>query len=135
MTSKTLLPVIEEVMDPKRTHLHTDSARVYQQIASQFAAHEHVNHSAGEYARGNVSTNLNEGYFSQLKRSIDGTHHHVTVKHLQRYLDQFDFLYTHCKATDSNRMRTLVDQVEGRRLPYKTLIGQRVVGQFDSKIF
>ena len=47
--------------------------------------------------RGNVSTNLNEGYFSQLKRSLDGTHHHVSVEHLQRYLHQFDFLYTHCK--------------------------------------
>ena len=51
--------------------------------------------------RGNVSTNLAEGYFSQLKRSIDGTHHHVSTEHLQRYLTQFDFLYSHCRDTDS----------------------------------
>lgn len=55
VTAKSLLPAIREVMDPKRTHLHTDSARAYRQIAGEFAAHEYVNHSIGEYARGNVS--------------------------------------------------------------------------------
>ncbi|MEO6502156.1 MAG: IS1595 family transposase [Jatrophihabitantaceae bacterium] len=124
VTAKSLLPAIREVMDPKRTHLHTDSARAYQQIAGEFAAHEYVNHSAGEYTRGNVSTNLNEGYFSQLKRSLDGTHHHVSVEHLQRYMNQFDFLYTHCKMTDSDRMRVLVGNVEGRRLTYKPLVAK-----------
>jgi transposase-like protein len=124
VTAKSLLPAIQEVMDPKRTHLHTDSARAYQQIAPDFAAHEYVNHSAGEYVRGNVSTNLNEGYFSQLKRSLDGTHHHVSVEHLQRYLHQFDFLYTHCRATDSDRMRLVLSNVGGRRLTYKPLIAE-----------
>ncbi len=117
----TLLPAIQEVMDPKRTHLHTDSAKVYQGIASHFAAHEYVDHSAGEYARGNVGTNLAEGYFSQLKRSIDGTHHHVSTEHLPRYLAQFDFMYSHCRDTDSARMRRLLGQVAGRRLTYKQI--------------
>jgi hypothetical protein len=76
-------------------------------------AHEFVNHSAVEYVRGNVSTNLNEGYFSQLKRSLDGTHHHVSVEYLQRYLNQFDFLYTHCKRTDPERMRLVIGNVAG----------------------
>ncbi|MGI8664719.1 MAG: IS1595 family transposase [Jatrophihabitans sp.] len=124
VTGKSLLPAIEEMMDTKRTHLHTDSARAYMQIAGQFAAHESVNHEAGEYARGNVSTNLNEGFHSQLKRSLDGTHHHVSVEHLQRYLDQFSWLYTHCKATDSQRMRTLLGNVEGRRLTYKPMVAK-----------
>lgn len=124
VTAKSLLPAIQEVMDPKRTHLHTDSAMAYRQIAPDFAAHEYVNHSVGEYVRGNVSTNLNEGYFSQLKRSIDGTHHHVSVEHLQRYLNQFDFMYTYCKRTDSERLRAIVGNVEGRRLTYKPLIAK-----------
>jgi hypothetical protein len=80
--------------------------------------------SAGEYVRGNVSTNLNEGCFSQLKRSLDGTHHHVSVEHLQRYLDQFDFLSTYCKRTDSERMRLIFGNVAGRRLTYKPLIAR-----------
>jgi len=122
VTTKNLLPVILEVMDPKRTHLHTDSAMAYRQMAPDFAAHEYVNHSVGEYVRGNVSTNLNEGYFSQLKRSLDGTHHHVSVEHLQRYLHQFDWLYTHCKATDSQRLRLLLGNISGRRLTYRPLV-------------
>jgi hypothetical protein len=121
VTGAALLPAIEEVMDAKRTHLHTDSASAYKGIASQFAAHEFVDHSAGEYARGNIGTNLAEGYFSQLKRSIDGTHHRVSVEHLPRYLAQFDFMYSFCRETDSQRMRRLVGNVDGRRLPFHPL--------------
>jgi hypothetical protein len=65
-----------------------------------------------------------ENYFSQLKRSIDGTHHHVSREHLPRYLAQFDFLYSLCKRTDSARMRALINQVGGRRLTYKPLTGE-----------
>jgi hypothetical protein len=125
VTGKSLLPAIEEMMDTKRTHLHTDGGAGYRNIASQFARHEWVDHSVGEYTRGNVSTNLNEGFHSQLKRSLDGTHHHVSVEHLQRYLNQFSWLYTHCKATDSQRMRTLLGNIEGRRLTYKPLVSSR----------
>jgi hypothetical protein len=53
------------------------------------------------------------GYFSQLKRSIDGTHHHVSKTHLDRYLAQFDFLYSLCKASDSVRMCALIRQAGG----------------------
>jgi hypothetical protein len=119
VTGASLLPAIEEVMDLKRTHLHTDSATAYKTIAPHVAAHEFVDHSAGEYARGNVGTNLAEGYFSQLKRSIDGTHHHVSTEHLHRDLTQMDFMYSYCRETDSSRMRRLLGNVDGRRLPYK----------------
>ncbi len=124
VTGKSLLPAIEEMMDTKRTHLHTDGGAGYKNIASQFAAHETVDHNAGEYTRGNISTNLNEGFHSQLKRSIDGTHHHVSVVHLQRYLDQMAWMYTNCMLTDSDRLRKLVGGVEGRRLTYKTPVAK-----------
>jgi hypothetical protein len=51
-----------------------------------------------------------EGYISQLKRSIDGTHYHVSKVHMNRYLAQFDFLYSLCKQTDSAQMCTLIRQ-------------------------
>jgi transposase-like protein len=124
VTGKSLQPAIEEMMEAKRTHLHTDGGAGYRHIASQFDRHEWVDHKGGEYARGNVSTNLNEGFHSQLKRSLDGTHHHVSVEHLQRYLNQFSWLYTHCKATDSQRMRTLLSNVGGRRLTYKPMVAK-----------
>jgi transposase-like protein len=123
VTGMNLLPAIEDVMDLKRTHLHTDGGAGYKSIAHQFRAHEYVDHSAGEYTRGNISTNLVEGFFSQLKRSVDGTHHHVSTEHLDRYLTQFAFMYTYCRDTDSQRLRFVVGNMTGRRLPYKPLIG------------
>ena len=94
----------------------------YVSIGKGFASHQSVNHSKAEYVRGNVSTNMAEGYFAQLKRSIDGTHHQVSVKHLPRYLGEFDFRYSTCKMSDYGRMWTLVQQMEGR-LSYSRLIG------------
>jgi hypothetical protein len=69
--------------------------------------------------RNDVSTNQTETYFSQLKRSIDGTHHHVSVEHLPRYLAEFDFRYSTCKDTDTERMGKVVARVAGRRLTYR----------------
>ena len=83
-----------------------------------------MNHSAGEYVRGSVSTNRLEGYFAQLKRSIDGTHHHVSKVHLPRYLAEFDFRYSTCKQDDGMRLQRMVDQAAGRRLTYKPLQGE-----------
>jgi transposase-like protein len=124
VTATTLMSAMEGNLDFKRTYLSTDASSSYLPIAHHVAAHESVDHSAGEYARGNVSTNLAEGYFSQLKRSLDGTHHHVSTVHLERYLAQFDFMYSNCRSTDSARLRRLLGQVAGRRLSYKPLTGQ-----------
>jgi transposase-like protein len=104
--------------------LHTDSAKAYLGVALASKGHETVNHDLGEYERDGVSTNLAEGAFSQMKRSIDGTHHRVSVEHLPRYLAQFDWLYTNCKATDSDRMRLLAEGMTGRRLTYRPLTGK-----------
>jgi len=124
VTGKTLMPAIEKVMEPKRTWLYTDSAAAYRSIAPHMAGHEAVNHDDGEYARGNVSTNLVEGFFSQLKRSLDGTHHHVSTEHLGRYLAEFDYRYSTHFISDSQRMRGLIARTGGRRLTYKPLTGQ-----------
>jgi len=105
--------------------LHTDSATYYQRIATTTKGHEFINHNAGEYVRGGISTNMAEGFFSQLKRSIDGTHHHVSKEHLPRYLAHFDFMYTTHELTDSERMRRVLGQVGGRRLTYRPLVNNR----------
>lgn len=52
-----------------------------------------INHSRREYVRGNIHTNAIEGFWSQLKRSISGTHHSVKGKTLQPYLDEFAWKY------------------------------------------
>jgi hypothetical protein len=66
-----------------------------------------------------VSTIQAEAFFSQLKRSLDGTHHSVSREHLHRYLAEFDFRYTTCKDSDTERMGKMMEQAHGRRLAYQ----------------
>jgi hypothetical protein len=90
------------------------------------AGHVAVDHSVGQYVSAmGIGTNPAEGFFSQLKRSVDGTHHHVSREHLSRYLGQFDFMYSHCRWTDSERMREVLNRVEGRRLTCRPLTARQ----------
>jgi len=73
----------------------------------------------GEYVSDGASTNRAENYFSQLKRSIDGTHHHVSREHLPRYLSEFDYRHSTHRMSDDARMRDLMGRVGGRRLAYR----------------
>ena len=52
-------------------------------------------------------------FFSQLKRSIDGTYHHVPREHLGRYLNEFDFRFSTREMSDSARMTRIMEQSEG----------------------
>lgn len=103
--------------------LYTDSAHAYIQIGQEFLRHETVNHEAGQYVRYAksevITSNAAENYFSQLKRSLDGTHHHVSRVHLSRYLAEFDYRYSSRKLSDTARIRMLVGSVPMRRLTYK----------------
>ena len=96
----------------------TDSFGGYRQIGKAFAAHETVNQQAGEYVRGDAYTNNAEGYFSQLKRSIDGSHHHVSAHHLHRYVGEFDFRYNTRQIPDGERTLQAIRQTAGKRLRY-----------------
>lgn len=118
-----LRAVINQHVDTYASVLHTDGAKVYVGFRGYFGEHQSVDHIAGEYVRGQVTTNHVEGYFSQLKRSIDGTHHHVSEQHLHRYLYEFDFRYSTCKVSDAERLDRLMGQVAGRRLTYKPVTG------------
>jgi transposase-like protein len=125
VTGATLQKAIAEQVDMANSTLHTDGGMQYRQMGrEQFAGHEYVDHSAHEYVRGDVTTNHAEGFFSQMKRSIDGTHHHVSRDHLGRYLAEFDFRYNTRKLSDSARLMKVVEQAEGRRLTYKPLTGE-----------
>ena len=110
----------------KDAHLMTDDAHIYRRIAKNFASHQSVNHSKGEYARGNVHSNTVEGYFSLLKRGLIGTFHHVGEQHLQRYVEEFDFKYnTRTKQgfTDAQRADKALKGISGKRLTYRRTKG------------
>ncbi len=76
------------------TIVHSDESRIYTRVKRTFN-HEFVNHSKLEYARAGVHTNTIEGFWGQLKRSIDGTYHCVSPKYLQLYVNEFVYRYNH----------------------------------------
>jgi transposase-like protein len=119
VSGENLRRVLDRHLDRSTTHLHTDEARHYRNINEGFASHSTVNHSIGEYVRDDVSTNQAETFFSQLKRSLDGTHHHVSKEHLHRYLTEFDWRFSTREQSDTQRMAQLVRSVGGRRLAYR----------------
>lgn len=126
VTGATLRKVIGELVNMTDSILHTDESKSYYQVGAEFAMHESVNHKEGQYARyangRTITSNQAENFFSQLKRSLDGTHHHVSRKHLHRYLGEFDFRYSTRKLTDTERMARMVCQMEGVRLTYRPLV-------------
>jgi transposase-like protein len=93
-TARTLAQTARKVAD-RKSYLMTDENRAYAKLGREYSGHGTVNHSANEYARlGNwIHTNTVEGYFSIFKRGVVGTYHHVSEKHLDRYLAEFDFRY------------------------------------------
>ena len=88
-TAKNLLAV---TTDPA-AKIVTDEYSAYHGLKKAGYAHETVNHGAKEYVRGEIHTNTIEGFWSQMKRSIDGTHHGVGKRYLQAYADEYAFRY------------------------------------------
>ncbi len=121
VTSKTLRPIMVSHID-RGSYLMTDESTVYPAPGEEFAGHGTVNHSAKEYVRATFwHTNTIECAFSLLKRGITGTYHHVSQKHLRRYLGEFDFRFNHKDISDSERADIALKGIEGKRLTYRPI--------------
>lgn len=118
VTAVNLKRAINEHVSPD-AKLMTDEHPGYTNVGKEFADHQTVNHSRKEYVRGTASTNTVEGYFSLLKRGLNGTYHHVSQRHLHRYLDEFNFRYNARKEDDATRNFLAVKSSEGKRLQYR----------------
>ena len=102
--------------------IYTDQSRIYNKLPYE---HESVNHSDGEYVRGDVHTNGIESVWAVLKRSLHGTWHHVSRKHLHRYVNEATM-----RLNDGNvrhdtigRMESrLARNMDNRRIRYRDLI-------------
>lgn len=108
------------------SYFMTDEAVVFIDPGSRFLYHGTVKHSADEYVRGPNHTNTIEGYFSILKRGINGVYHHVSEAHLSRYLAEFDFRYSHRErlgVDDVARANRALKGAKGKRLTYETTRG------------
>jgi transposase-like protein len=121
VSGKTLRPVVMKQVNRKST-LMTDTAGGYMDLGKDFARHEMVDHGAGEYVRGDASSNTVESYFAILKRGIVGTYHNISEAHLKRYLAEFDFRYNERIALgvdDAQRAEKALKGITGRRLTYR----------------
>src|SRR2546423_3337928 len=118
---ETLHNFIREQTAPDTKRIMTDDWPAYNGIEDSDTTHETVNHSADEYVRGDVHTNTVEGVFSLFKRSIVGAYHQVSVKHLDRYLDEIEFRFNNRNNPYLFR-DTLLRLIASSNLEYKELI-------------
>ena len=89
---KTLQPIIKANVE-KGSTVHTDELKSYGGLSKAGYEHETVNHGAGEYVDSECHVNGMEGYWARLKLSIRGTHVHVSGKHLEKYVKEFEYRY------------------------------------------
>jgi len=123
LKASTILPILRENIAKEAT-VYTDEAGQYGKLNNEFAAHDFVVHSAGEYVRGDVHTNTIEGYFSIFKRGMRGIYQHCNKKHLHRYVGEFAFRYNNRIANgpdDVVRSDIALTGVVGKRLTYQTV--------------
>jgi transposase-like protein len=121
VNADTLRPIMVAHID-RKSFLMTDDAGQYRPIGPEFAGFDTVNHGIEEYVRGAAHVNTTEGYFSLLKRGLNGTYHHVSQQHLKRYLAEFDFRYNERTAlgiSDIERTKKALKGIAGKRMTYR----------------
>jgi transposase-like protein len=105
--------------------LMTDESRLYIAVGREYAGHETVTHSAGEYVRDKIiHSNTVENYFSIFKRGMRGIYQHCSEKHLHRYLAEFDFRYSNrvgLNVSDTERTAKALAGIDGKRLTYRRI--------------
>ena len=115
VTAENIDTVLQQQVNPMAT-LMTDEYGIYNKPGKKFAGHGRVQHGLGEYVRGDAHVNTAEGFFSLLKRGLNGTYHHVGKQHLGQYLSEFDFRYNTRGLTDGQRTAVGIRKVGGKRL-------------------
>jgi len=127
VTGETLRPALAEMVE-RDAHIMTDSAN-RMRFEKHGWKHSKVDHSKKEYARHEdgltITTNTVEGYFSILKRGVNGIYHHVSKQYLDQYLREFDFRYNVRKMNDQDRNTLAIKKTRGKRLMLKEPKGQQ----------
>lgn len=113
----TMTDFIEERTDTGAV-VYTDEAAVYSRLPRH---HESVKHGAGEYVRGDVSTNGIESHWAMFKRGIVGTYHQISPKHTHRYAAEFEGRSNDRPADTIHQMHRIIQGMDGKRLRYADL--------------
>ena len=111
--------VVENTMPD--TVVYTDEAMAYSGLPR---THLTVGHGVGEYVREQAHTNGLESFWSMLKRGYTGTYHHISPKHLHRYVDEFSGRHNVRPLDTIDQMELVVRRAAGKQLRYKDLIGE-----------
>lgn len=115
---QTVERVVRENVE-KSARLHTDESRLYGRVGHEFASHDRVKHTAGEYARDDVHVNTAEIFFGVFKRGMVGVYQHCDEKYLHRYLSEFEFRFntrTKLGWNDKERATLALKGAAGKRL-------------------
>jgi transposase-like protein len=118
---KTLHAFIKGATKDETCAIYTDELLAYKGIADHNTRHETVNHHAEEWVRADVHTNTVESVWSLLKRSIVGSYHQLSAKHLTAYLDEMAWRFNNRRNPYLFR-DTLLRLLEAKAVPFKTLI-------------
>ena len=117
----TLHRFIREVVDDNAEGIYTDDWVGYVGIADEDTFHKVVNHKDKEWVRGDVHSNTIESVWSLFKRSVIGSYHQVSVKHLPAYLDELEWRYNN-RSNPFLFRDTVRALTSAEALPYKKLI-------------
>lgn len=97
--SRTILPIIWQQVPREITNtVYTDELASYNLVQKLGYTHRRIQHGKGEYARGLTHVNTVEGFWSLVKRGINGVYHAVSPKYLQSYLNEYGYRYNHRKS-------------------------------------
>lgn len=120
-STKIIQSAVQSMVEPGAT-LCTDEHSAYRGMPQY--EHRTVNHVSREYVNGMAHTNGIESVWAVLKRGYYGVYHQFSLKHLQRYVDEFSFRLNegNCEAHTLDRLNALVGKAFGIRLTYKALI-------------
>ena len=114
---RTLKRFVGQRMRPG-TAIYTDTHGAYRGLPS----HTALNHTVGEYVKGQAHTQGLESFWATLKRGYHGTYHHMSPKHLDRYVGEFEGRHNRRPLDTVVQMAAMARGMLGRRLPYRDLI-------------
>jgi transposase-like protein len=112
---------VQDTVSPDAEAVYTDDWVSYRALGDLGYEHEMVNHRTDEWVRGDVHTNTVEGVWSLFKRSVVGSYHHMSVKHLPAYLDEMEWRFNNRENPYLFR-DTILALVEADALTYKQLV-------------